>query len=157
MKTSETGNYQLDGIDKQILKHQMDNVLNPVTMLAKEIGISNTAVHQRIKKLQDAGIVKENIAIINHEKLGYRTVAFVGVFMDKSSNYNKVVRELKKIPEVLEAYFTTGNYGIFIKIIALDNKHLMELLNDEIQQIQGVVRTETFISLDQPIGRQIEI
>ncbi len=157
MKNSQNGHYRLDGIDKEILEHQMTNVLNPITALAKEIGISNTAVHQRIKKLQENGVIKHNIAVVDYEKLGYKTVAFVGVFMDKSSNYNKVIKELKKIPQVLEAYFTTGNYAIFIKIIALDNKHLMDLLNGEVQQIPGIVRTETFISLDQPIGRQIEI
>ena len=157
MRLHENGQVELDGIDKMILNAFMEDANIPVSQLAKELGISNTAVHQRIKKLETSGLIVSTKTIINPAVLGYSTMSFVGVFMDKSSSYKNVILSLEAIPEVVEAHFTTGNYGIFLKILCKDNLHLMNVLNKKIQQIDGVTRTETIISLEQNINRQIKL
>ncbi len=157
MRLHENGQVELDGIDKIILNELMSNANLPISQLAKMLGISNTAVHQRIKKLESSGLIQATKVVIDPTVLGYSTLSFVGVFMDKSSSYDLVVKALKQIPEVVEAHFTTGNYGIFLKILCRDNSHLMEVLNKKIQQIDGVTRTETMIALEQTINRQIKL
>lgn len=157
MRIHENGQVELDGIDKMILNAFMENANIPVSQLAKELAISNTAVHQRIKKLEVSGLINSTKTIINPSVLGYSTMSFVGVFMDKSSSYKNVIYALEQIPEVVEAHFTTGNYGIFLKILCKDNMNLMNVLNKKIQQIDGVTRTETIISLEQTINRQIKL
>lgn len=157
MRIHENGQVELDGIDKLILNAFMEDANIPVSQLAKELSISNTAVHQRIKKLETSGLINSTKTIINPSFLGYSTMSFVGVFMDKSSSYINVIKSLEAIPEVVEAHFTTGNYGIFLKILCKDNMHLMNVLNQKIQQIDGVTRTETIISLEQTINRQIKL
>ncbi len=157
MRVHENGQVELDGMDKLILNAFMENANIPVSQLAKELAISNTAVHQRIKKLESSGLINSTKTIINPGILGYTTMSFVGVFMDKSSSYKNVIYALEQIPEVVEAHFTTGNYGIFLKILCKDNMHLMNVLNKKIQQIDGVTRTETIISLEQAINRQIKL
>ncbi|WP_282630213.1 Lrp/AsnC ligand binding domain-containing protein [Empedobacter sedimenti] len=157
MRIHENGQVEIDGIDKMILNAFMDDANLPVSQLAKELGISNTAVHQRIKKLENSGIISATKVILNPSVLGYSTMSFVGVFMDKPSSYKLVITALEKVPEVVEAHFTTGNYGIFLKILCRDNLHLMNVLNKKIQEIEGVTRTETIISLEQPINRQIKL
>ena len=157
MRIHENGQVELDGIDKMILNAFMENSNIPVSQLAKELAISNTAVHQRIKKLEVSGLINSTKTIINPSVLGYSTMSFVGVFMDKSSSYKNVIYALEQIPEVVEAHFTTGNYGIFLKILCKDNMNLMNVLNKKIQQIDGVTRTETIISLEQTINRQIKL
>ena len=149
MRIHENGQVEIDGIDKLILNAFMDNANIPVSQLAK--------VHQRIKKLEASGVIDSTKVIVNPAILGYSTMSFVGVFMDKPSSYKLVVKALEEIPEVVEAHFTTGNYGIFLKILSRDNLHLMNVLNKKIQQIDGVTRTETIISLEQPIDRQIKL
>lgn len=157
MRLHENGQVELDGIDKIILNELMSKANLPISQLAKMLGISNTAVHQRIKKLESSGLIQATKVVIDPTVLGYSTLSFVGVFMDKSSSYDLVVKALKQIPEVVEAHFTTGNYGIFLKILCRDNSHLMEVLNKKIQQIDGVTRTETMIALEQTINRQIKL
>ncbi len=95
--------------------------------------------------------------VLNPKILGYKTVAFVGIFLDTSSTYKEALKRLKEIDEVIESHYTTGNYAVFVKILCRDNEHLMQVLNKQIQAIKGVSRTETFISLDQQIDRQIKI
>ena len=157
MRILENGEVEIDGIDKLILNAFMEDANIPVSQLAKQVGISNTAVHQRIKKLETSGIISATKVVVNPAILGYSTMSFVGVFMDKPSSYKLVINSLEQIPEVVEAHFTTGNYGIFLKILSRDNLHLMNVLNKKIQQIDGVTRTETIISLEQPIDRQIKL
>jgi Lrp/AsnC family transcriptional regulator, regulator for asnA, asnC and gidA len=157
VRIHENGQVEIDGIDKLILNAFMDDANVPVSQLSKGLGISNTAVHQRIKKLEISGIISATKIILNPSVLGYSTMSFVGVFMDKPSSYKLVINALEQIPEVVEAHFTTGNYGIFLKILCRDNLHLMNVLNQKIQQIDGVTRTETIISLEQPINRQIKL
>jgi len=147
----------IDGIDKIILKHLMSDARTPILGIAREIGISGAAIHQRLRKLEAGGLIAGSKFVINPKVLGYKTLAFVGIFLDTASKYSAAIRRLKEIPEVIESHYTTGNYAIFIKILCKDNEHLMNLLNQEIQSIKGVARTETFISLDQQIERQIEL
>ena len=147
----------IDGIDKIILKHLMKNARTPILAIAREIGISGAAVHQRLRKLEASGLIAGSKFVINPKVLGFKTLAFVGIFLDTASKYSAAVKRLKEIPEVIESHYTTGNYAIFIKILCKDNEHLMQLLNQEIQSIKGVARTETFISLDQQIERQIKL
>lgn len=148
---------EIDGIDKEILRDLMDDARKPILQIAKKIGISGAAIHQRLKKLEQAGVISGSKFVVDVKVLGYSTMAFVGVYLDKAMSNPEAVRELKKIPEVLECHYTTGNWSIFIKIICKDNEHLMQLLNKKIQAINGVSRTETFISLDQQIERQIQL
>ena len=148
---------EIDGIDKEILRDLMGDARKPILQIANKIGISGAAIHQRLKKLEDAGVISGSKFIINNKVLGYKTMAFIGVYLEKAANNSVAVKELRKIPEVLECHYTTGNWSILIKIICKDNEHLMHLLNTKIQPIDGVSRTETFISLDQQIERQIQL
>lgn len=148
---------EIDGIDKEILRDLMQDARKPILQIANKIGISGAAIHQRLRKLEQAGVISGSKFVVNTKVLGYSTMAFVGIYLDKASSNSEAVRELKKIPEVLECHYTTGNWSILIKIICRDNEHLMQLLNKKIQPIAGVSRTETFISLDQQIERQIQL
>jgi len=150
-------NVQIDGIDKKILRALMEDARTPVLEIARQVGISGAAIHQRLRKLEKSGLLSGSKFVINPKVLGYTTMAFVGIFLDKAMNNPDAVRQLKKIPEVLECHYTTGNWSILVKILCKDNEHLMHVLNKDIQTISGVSRTETFISLDQQIDRQIKI
>ena len=147
----------IDGIDKKILRALMEDARTPVLEIARQVGISGAAIHQRLRKLEKSGLLAGSKFVINPKVLGYTTMAFVGIFLDKAMNNPDAVKQLKKIPEVLECHYTTGNWSILIKVLCKDNEHLMHVLNKDIQSITGVSRTETFISLDQQIDRQINI
>ena len=147
----------LDGIDKTILKYLMQDARTSILGIAREIGISGAAIHQRLRKLESSGLISGSKLIINPKVLGYNTMAYVGVHLDNASKYSSAIKRLKEIPEVVESHYTTGNWSIFIKILCKDNTHLMKVLNEEIQFIKGVARTETFISLDQQIDRQLKL
>lgn len=150
-------NIEIDGIDKEILRDLMEDARKPILQIANKIGISGAAIHQRLRKLEQSGVISGSKFTVSNKVLGYSTMAFVGIYLDKASSNSEAVKELKKIPEVLECHYTTGNWSILIKIICRDNEHLMQLLNNRIQPIPGVSRTETFISLDQQIERQIQL
>lgn len=147
----------IDGIDKEILRSLTEDARKPILEIARKMNISGAAVHQRLRKLEASGLIKGSRLVLNAKVLGYSTLAYVGIFLDKASSNPDAVRQLKKIPEVLECHYTTGNWSILIKIICRDNAHLMQLLNHQIQSIEGVSRTETFISLEQQIDRQVGI
>ncbi|WP_457617322.1 Lrp/AsnC ligand binding domain-containing protein [Lutibacter sp.] len=147
----------IDGIDKIILKSLMKDARTPILGIARKIGISGAAIHQRLRKLEASGLISGSKFVIEPKVLGYKTLAFVGIFLEAASKYSAAIKRLKEIPEVIESHYTTGNYAIFIKILCKDNEHLMKVLNQEIQLIKGVARTETFISLDQQIDRQIQL
>ena len=148
---------KIDGIDKIIIRRLVTDARTPILSIAREVGISGAAIHQRLRKLEKTKLIDGYKMTINPKSLGYTTTAFVGVFLDSSSQYSSAIKRLKEIPEVVESHYTTGNYAIFIKILCKNNEDLMELLNKDIQNIKGVLRTETFISLDQQIDRQISI
>ncbi|GMN06903.1 Lrp/AsnC ligand binding domain-containing protein [Croceitalea sp. MTPC5] len=156
MKKANTS-VKIDGIDKKILRYLMEDARRPVLEIARNIGISGAAIHQRLRKLEASGLLAGSKFVINPKVLGYTTMAYIGIFLDKAMSNPRAVAALKKIPEVLECHYTTGNWSILIKVLCQDNEHLMQLLNKEIQQIEGVSRTETFISLNQQIDRQISI
>lgn len=148
---------KIDGIDKIIIKRLVNDARTPILSIAREVGISGAAIHQRLKKLDHSNLIDGYKMVLNPKALGYTTTAFVGVFLDSSSLYSSAIKRLKEIPEVVESHYTTGNYAVFIKILCKNNEDLMHLLNKDIQNIKGVSRTETFISLDQQIDRQIKI
>ncbi len=147
----------IDGLDKVILKALMTNARKSINEIAKTAGISGAAVHQRLKKLEKTNLISGSQLVINPKVLGYKTMAFIGIYLDKAIRNPEAVKQLEKIPEVIECHYTTGNWSILIKILCEDNQHLMNVLNHKIQIIEGVSRTETFISLDQQIKRQIQI
>ncbi|MGY5851566.1 Lrp/AsnC ligand binding domain-containing protein [Salegentibacter sp. F14] len=150
-------NVVVDGIDKTILNHLMEDAKKPILEIARSIGITGAAVHQRLRKLEKSGLIEGSKLIVDPRVLGFRTMAFVGVFLDKAVSNPQAVKKLNEIPEVIECHYTTGNWSIFLKILCRDNEHLMQVLNKDIQAIEGVSRTETFISLNQQIKRQIKI
>ncbi len=149
--------FKIDGIDKEILRNLMEDARKPILEIARKIGISGAAIHQRLRKLEASGLIAGSKFIINPKVLGYKTMAFVGVYLDKAVSNPHAVHQLKEIPEVIECHYTTGNWSVFLKILCRDNEHLMHVLNKNIQAIDGVSRTETFISLNQQIDRQIQI
>ncbi|KNB62790.1 MULTISPECIES: Lrp/AsnC ligand binding domain-containing protein [Chryseobacterium] len=156
MKNSTSTSYHLDPLDKEIIYMLMDNAKSSLAFISKQVGISTTAVHQRIKKLEHAGVIENSISFLNPRKIGYKVVSYIGMFLDQPSHYNDVIKSLKEVNEVVEAHYTTGNYTIFLKVLCKDNDHLMEILN-KLQKMKGVTRTETFISLEQGIYRQLKV
>lgn len=151
----KTGN--IDEIDKNILSILMENSNTSYTEIAKKLFVSSGTVHVRMTKLKDMGIVTGANLTVDYAKLGYDVVAFLGVFLEKSSLYDDVSERFKKIPEIVSAHYTTGNYGIFLKIVCKDTNHLREVLHGKIQKISGIQRTETFISLEESINRPLSI
>ena len=147
----------VDGIDKIIIKNLLQDARTPIQVIASVAGISGAAVHQRLKKLEKANVISGSQIILNPKILGFKTVAFIGVYLDKAIRNPEAVKQLKNIPEVIECHYTTGNWSILVKILSKNNEHLMSLLNNNIQKIPGISRTETFISLEQQISRQISI
>lgn len=147
---------EIDGIDKTILSYLMQDARTSINRLSKEVGISGAAVHQRIKKLEKVGVISGSQILLNPKILGFKTIAFIGIYLDKAMRNPEAVKQLKEIPEIIECHYTTGNWSIFIKLMCKDNEHLMSVLNSKVQTIEGVSRTETFISLEQQIGRQIK-
>lgn len=149
--------YTLDGIDKTILSYLMKDARTPILEISRKVGISGAAIHQRLRKLEQAEVLEGSKIVINTKKLGYSTMAYIGVFLDKAMNNPSAVKALHEIPEVLECHYTTGNWSILIKVLCKNNEHLMQILNNRIQRIEGISRTETFISLNQQIDRQISL
>lgn len=148
---------KIDGIDKIIIKRLVEDARTPVLSIAREVGISGAAIHQRLKKLEKSKLIKGYKMMINPVSLGYNTIAFVGLHLDASTQFKEIIKRLKEIPEVVESHFTTGNFTVFIKILCKNNDSLMQLLNTKIQTIKGVNSIETFMSLEQQINRQITI
>lgn len=149
--------FEIDDLDKQILSVLMRNAKKPYSEIAKDLYVSGGTIHVRMKKLEEAGIVKGYNLDIDQGMLGYDICAFLGIYLDKSSLYDDVAVELEKIPEIVEAYYTTGLYSIFAKVACQDTDHLRTVLHDKIQKIPGIQRTETFISLQVSINRPIDI
>ncbi|MDO1445269.1 Lrp/AsnC ligand binding domain-containing protein [Rhodocytophaga aerolata] len=148
-------NLEIDNTDLQILALLMQDANMPYTEIGKKVFVSGGTVHVRMRKMIEMGIVKGSQLIIDYAKLGWDISAYLGIYLDKSSLYAEVSKELEKIPEVVSANYTTGNYSIFAKIICRDTQHLREVLHDKIQKVSGIQRTETFISLEESINRSI--
>ena len=148
---------RIDNLDRKILEIIMKNARIPSKDVAVECGVSRAAIHQRIQRMIDLDVITGSGYNVNPKILGYSTCTYVGVSLEKGSMYRKTVASLEQIPEVVECHFTTGPYTLLIKLYARDNQHLMELLNDKIQHIEGVMSTETLISLEQSINRGVPI
>ena len=148
-------NYQIDNIDRSILSELMINAKVPYTEIAKKLIVSAGTIHVRMKKMEEAGIVKNSRLHINYELLGFDLTAFLGIYLEKGSTYTDVIQQLNLIPEIVEAHYTTGVYSIFAKIRCKNTKHMRQILNEEIQSIKGIQRTETIISLEQSIDKHI--
>jgi Lrp/AsnC family transcriptional regulator, regulator for asnA, asnC and gidA len=150
-------NLEIDNVDLKILAELMKDAKTPYTEIAERIFVSGGTVHVRMKKMEKMGIVRRATLDINFSKLGYDITAFLGIYLEKSSMYEEVSKELEKIPEVLNIHYTTGNYSIFTKITCKDTNHLRDILHHKIQSINGVIRTETMISLEEKINRPLQI
>jgi len=152
-------NYQmnLDELDQKILKLITKNARIPFLEVARECGVSGAAIHQRVQRLLNIGVVTGSEFIISPEKLGYNTCAFMGIYLEKASFHKEVVTQLLLIPEIVECHYTTGQYAIFVKIMTKTNKHLKQIIDDEFQKIVGIARTETFMSLELEFSRQAPI
>ncbi len=148
---------KIDNLDRRILNIIMRNARKPSKDIAEVCGVSRAAIHQRIARLVDIGIITGSGYNVDQKRLGFNTCTYIGVKLEKGSLYREVLQQLEEIPEVVECHFTTGPYSMLIKVYASDTSHLMELLNDKIQQIKGVTETETLISLEQSLNRQITI
>lgn len=150
-------NLEIDKLDLQILSILMEDAQTPYTEIAKRLVVSGGTVHVRMKKLLKEGIVRGSHLEIDASKLGYDICAFVGMFLEKGSLYNRIVKQLAGIPEITEIHYTTGRYGIFLKIVSQNTRELRSILNDKVQPIEGIQRTETFISLEESMKRPIQI
>jgi len=151
------GNYQLDNTDLAILNILMQDARRPFTEVAEEVFVSPGTVHVRMRKMEKLGLIKNSQLQVDLSKLGLDVTAFLGVYLQKSSLYDDVVKALKAIPEIVDCHYTTGAYSMFVKIICKDTNHLKNILHDFIQPIEGIERTETFISLEESINRQVQL
>lgn len=147
----------VDNLDKKILNIIMGNARIPSKDVAMVCGVSRAAIHQRIQRLIDMKVITGSGYQVNPRTLGYNTCTYIGIRLEKGSMYREVESELQKIPEVVECHYTTGPYSLLTKVYARDNQHLMELLSTQIQHIPGVTETETLISLEQCLNRQIKV
>ena len=147
----------MDSIDRKIINLLRINAKIPIAELSLKIGISGAAIHKRIKKLESKKIFSGSQINIDPKRVGFTTLAFIGIYLEKAVDVNFAIKKLHEIDEITECHYTTGDWSILIKIFRKNNEHLMKLLNERIQAIKGVSRTETFISLDQQISRQIKI
>src|SRR5690606_23153735 len=138
----------LDKLDLQIIHEMMNNAEISYADLGKKLYVSGGTIHVRIKKLQEMGVVKGTRLNVDIKQLGYDVIAFIGIYLEKSSLYDAVAAELKNIPEIVRLNYTTGNYSMFAEINCKDITQLRHVLHDELQKIKGIERTETFISLD---------
>lgn len=148
---------QIDDLDRKILKLITANARIPFLEVARECGVSGAAIHQRVQRLVTMGVITGSEFLVSPQKLGYNTTAYMGIYLEKVSYDKKVLKQLREIQEVVECHHTTGQWAIFIKIQTKTNKHLMKIIDTDLQAIDGIARTETFISLEQDFKRQIPI
>ena len=148
---------KIDSLDKKILEIISNNARIPFKDVALQCGVSRAAIHQRVQRLIDMNVIVGSGYHVNPGSLGYNTCTYIGISLEKGSMYSSVVEEFAKIPEIVECHYTTGPYTMLIKLYVKDNAHLMELLNGKLQQINGVVSTETLISLTQSIKKELPI
>lgn len=147
---------KLDKLDRLILKMIAEDARVPFLEVARVCNVSGAAIHQRVQKLTSLGIIKGSQYVIDPEKIGYDTCAYIGLNLKNPAAFDAVVEELKKIPEVVECHYTTGNYDMFIKIYAVNNHHLLDIIHDKLQPL-GLARSETIISFNSAFDRQLPI
>jgi len=147
----------LDKLDLQIIHHMMENAEISYADLGKKLFVSGGTIHVRIKKLLEAGIVKGTRLSVDLKQLGHDVIAFIGIYLEKSSLYDAVEKELQKIPEIVRLNYTTGNYSMFAEVVCKDISQLRFVLHDQLQKIKGIERTETFISLEESFSRNAKV
>jgi len=145
----------LDKLDFQIIQEMMENAGISYADLGKKLFVSGGTIHVRIKKLEEIGVVKGTKLNVDLKQLGYDVIAFIGIYLEKSSLYDSVAKELRKIPQIVRLNYTTGNYSMFAEIVCKDIQQLRFVLHDELQKIKGIERTETFISLEESFARNV--
>ncbi len=150
------GHQQLDELDEKILKLIIGNARKPFLEVARECNVSGAAIHQRIQKLTNLGVIKGSEYIIDSSKVGYETCAYVGLYLQSPGQFPTVTEALKGIPEVVECHYTTGKYDLFIKIYAKNNQHLLNIIHKKLQPL-GLARTETLISFKESFRKQLPI
>lgn len=146
-----------DKLDLAIIQQLMHDASISYAELGKKLFVSAGTIHVRIKKLQEAGAISGIKYNVDLKKLGYDVIAFVGIYLEKSSLYDAVAKDLRKIPEIVRMNYTTGNYSIFAEVVCKDINQLRSILHDELQKIKGIERTETFISLEESLNRTVSI
>lgn len=147
----------LDKLDFQIIQEMMEDAEISYADLGKKLFVSGGTIHVRIKKLEELKVVKGKKLSVDLKSLGYDVIAFIGVYLEKSSLYDSVAKELKKIPQIVRLNYTTGNYSMFAEIVCKDIQELRFVLHDELQKIKGIERTETFISLEESLDRNVVV
>ena len=150
-------NHHIDNLDRKILSLITKNDRIPYLEVARECKVSGAAIHQRIQRLTKMGVITGSEFIIDPKKIGFLTCAYVGIFLDSAHLYPEVVVKLREIPEITQCHYITGGYSIFIKIYTRDNEDLKHVLVDKVQAIPGVMRSETFISLEESFNRQLPL
>lgn len=149
--------FNIDKLDLKIIQEMLDNADTPYAELGKKLFVSGGTIHVRIKKLEELGIVKGKRLKVNLSRLGYDITAFVGIFLEKSSLYDEVAKEIEKIPEIIRLNYTTGNYSMYLEIVCKDINQLRHVLHDGLQKIKGIERTETLISLAESFNRSASV
>lgn len=147
----------IDAVDRKILKFLIKNARMSFLEIARECGVSGAAIHQRIKKLEQSGIILGSRLIVDPKTLGFDVCAFISIRIQDPQLQSQTVAELKKIPEIVECHYITGTYNIMIKLYCLDNEHLMRTIFDHVLRIQGVSNTQTYISLSETFQRQVYV
>ena len=147
----------LDKLDLQIIQEMMEDAEVSYADLGKKLFVSGGTIHVRIKKLEELGVVKGKKLSVDLKELGYDVIAFIGIYLEKSSLYDSVAKELKKVPQIVRLNYTTGNYSMFAEIVCKDIQQLRYVLHDELQKIKGIERTETFISLEESLVRNVVV
>jgi Lrp/AsnC family transcriptional regulator for asnA, asnC and gidA len=147
----------LDKLDLQIIQAMMQDAEVSYADLGKQFFVSGGTIHVRIKKLEELGIVQGKRLAVDLKVLGYDIIAFIGIYLEKSSMYDNVAQALKAIPQVVRVNYTTGNYSMFVEIVCKDIQQLRFVLHDELQKIKGIERTETLISLEESFSRNVRI
>ena len=147
----------LDDLDLQILHVLIKDSRTPYLEIARQCHVSGGTIHVRMKKMEEMGIIKGTKLIIDNSKLGYDVCCFIGIFLEKASSFDIALAQMSNIPEIVELHYTTGQYSIFLKVICKSINDLQNLLRTKIQAVDGIQRTDTFISLFQPIDRNIQL
>ncbi|MBS3797522.1 MULTISPECIES: transcriptional regulator AsnC [unclassified Pseudoalteromonas] len=148
-------NYRFDNLDRSILGALMTNARTPYAELAKQCGVSAGTIHVRIEKMRQAGVITGTQVSVDAKRLGYDVCCFIGINLNNARDYPQTLERLRELEEVVEAYYTTGNYSIFIKVMARSIEHLQDVLINKIQAIEAIQSTETLISLQNPINRSV--
>lgn len=147
----------IDAIDRKILKFLIKNARMPFLEIARECGISGAAIHQRIKKLDESGVILGSRLMVDPRSLGFDVCAFIGIRLQDPTQNNTTVAQLRQIPEIVECHYVTGEYNLLIKLYCIDNEHLMKTIFDRVLQIQGVSTTQTYISMNEVFQRQVYV